>query len=321
MTGILRIWGNNYIKDGQLADYWRDAFKKFQPGITLEYHLPTGASAIPALACGVADLGMNNKATDRSVNLRAGLPPHPVTEIMAVTGAYDVYGWAPPFIFVVNKDNPLNQISVKQLDGVFGGARAGGYAGSVWHTEPPYSRGPEENIRTWGQLGLTGEWADKPIHVGGQTLKAGATTNFSDKVLYGSAQFVEGYHTFANYIMPDGKVNSWSLQARRAIAADPYALYYVSPASLGPEMKELAVQGLDGGPFVKRSLETVHDRTYPLCNEENFYFNRDPGQPVNPAILEFIHFILSKEGQDCVQREGRYLPLTAEMDSRANCAN
>jgi phosphate transport system substrate-binding protein len=316
LTGAVRIWGNNYIKDGYLAEYWREAFRRFQPGLALEYHLPTGAIAVSALACGVADLGMNNKAILTDLLIFEQVFHHPVSEVMAVTGSYDVYGWAPAFILVVNKDNPLNEISVKQLDGVFGGARSGGYAGSVWHTEYPYSRGPEENIRTWGQLGLTGEWANQTIHVGGQNLKAGATTNFSAKVLYGSDQFVEGYRTFTNYITPDGKVNSWSLQARRAIARDRYALYYVSPAAMGPEMKELAVQGYGGGPAVKRTLETVHDRTYPLCNEENFYYNRDPGQPLDPKISEFLHFVLSQEGQECVQREGRYLPLTPEVVQR-----
>jgi len=63
---------------------------------------------------------------------------------------------------------------------VFGGARLGGLRRSVWHTEYPYARGPEENIRTWGQLGLTGEWADKPIHTGGQTLRGNQTSQFSD---------------------------------------------------------------------------------------------------------------------------------------------
>ena len=316
VTGALRIWGNNYIKDGQLADYWQEGFKKFQPDITIEYHLPTAAIAVMALATGVADLGMNNKATLTDLLTFEQVFRHPISEVTASTGSYDVYGWTPPFIIVVNRDNPLTQISVKQLDGVFGGARAGGYAGSVWHTEYPYSRGPEENIRTWGQLGLTAEWADKPIHPGGQNIRAGASLNFSDKILKGSDQWVEGYRAFTNYITPDGKVNSWSLQARRAIAQDHYALYYVSPASMGPELKELAIQGNDGGPAVRRSLETVHDRTYPLTNEQHFYFNRNPGQPVDPKIDEFLHYILSQEGQDCVQREGRYLPLTATVVRR-----
>jgi len=238
---------------------------------------------------------------------------HPVTEINAVTGSYDVYGWSPAFIIVVHKDNPLTQISMKQLDGVFGGARLGGYVGSVWHTEYPYSRGVEENIRTWGQLGLTGEWADKPIHPGGQTLRGNQTSQFSDIILKGSDQFVEGYQAYANYITADGKINSWSVQAQHAIAADKYAMFYVSPLSLSPDMRELAIQSYDGGPYVKRSLETVHDRTYPLYGQYFFYLNRTPGQPVDPKVDEFLHFILSQEGQECVQREGRYIPLMSPV--------
>ncbi|MDB6127440.1 MAG: ABC-type nitrate/sulfonate/bicarbonate transport system, substrate-binding protein [Verrucomicrobia bacterium] len=309
LTGTLRVWGNNYIKDGYLAEYWEKEFKKFQPGITIDYHLPTTGAGIPALSCGVADVSMSRKATIMDLLTFEQVYHHGITEICAVTGSYDVYGWAPAFIIAVNRENPIDKISMKQLDGVFGGARNGGYVGSVWHSEYPYSRGPEENIRTWGQLGLTGEWADKPIHVGGQSMRGNSTTIFSDIVLRGSDQFVEGYQSYANYIMPDGKVNSWSLQARRAMAKDKYTLFYVSPASMGPELKELAVQPYDGGPYIQRTLETVHDRTYPIINQYYFYFNRVPGEPVDPKVDEFLHFILSQEGQDCVQREGRYIPL------------
>ena len=313
LTGTIRIWGSNYIRDGYLGGYWKEAFEKFQPDVKIEYNLPTTGIGIPSLSCGVSDLAMSRKAIIMDLLTFEQVYHHPVTEITAVTGSYDVYGWSPAFIIVVRKDNPLNQISLKQLDGVFGGERAGGYVGSVWHTEYPFSRGPEENIRTWGQLGLTGEWADKPIHTGGQTLRGNQTTQFSDIVLRGSDQFVEGYHAFANYITPEGKINSWSVQARHALEQDKYAMYYVSPLSMSPELKELAIQGEAGGPYVKRSLETVHDRTYPLYGQYFFYFNREPGKPVDPKADEWLHFILSQEGQACVQREGRYLPLTAGL--------
>jgi len=309
VTGTLRIWGNNYVKDGYLAEYWREEFKKFQPGITIEYHMPTATIAVPALATGAADLGLCYKARLTDLLVFEQVFHHPITEIKVFTGSYDVYGWQPATIIAVNKDNPIDKISMKQLDGVFGGARTGGYVGSVWHTEYPYSRGAEENIRTWGQLGLTGEWADKPIRIGGQNLTAGASYDFQRKVLRGSYQFAEGYNAVTNYITPEGKINSWSLQARRAIAKDRYAMYYVSPASLGPELKELAVQAYEGGPYVKRSLESIHDRTYPLYHESYFYLNREPGKPIDPKVEEFLRFILSQEGQDCIQREGRYLPL------------
>jgi phosphate transport system substrate-binding protein len=314
LTGNLRIWGNNYLKDGYLAKYWREAFHHFQPDVTIEYHLPTGAVAIPALACGVADLGMNNKATLTDLLTFEQVYHYPVTEVTAVTGSFDVYGWAPALIIAVNRANPLTRISMKQLDGVFGAARTGGYVGSVWHSEYPYSRGPEENIRTWGQLGLTGEWADRPIHIGGQNLRAGASFVFANYVTKGSGQFAEGYRSFTNYITPEGKINTWSSQAYRALAQDKYAMYYVSPLSLiGPKIKTLAIQGEAGGPYVARSLESVRERTYPMTMEENFYVNRAPGKPLDPKVREFLRFVLSQEGQDCVQREGRYLPLTAAM--------
>ncbi|MDB6115799.1 MAG: hypothetical protein JWQ83_1162 [Lacunisphaera sp.] len=313
LTGTIRIWGNNYLKDGDLGDYWVEAFKKFQPGLTLEFHLPTGTIAVSAVAAGIADLGMNYKATLSDRLIFEQVFHHPLTEITAVTGSFDVYGWGPAGIVVVNKDNPLTQISLKQLDGVFGTARNGGYVGSVWHTEYPYSRGPGENIRTWGQLGLTGEWANQPIHTGGQNLSAGATLQFSNEVLRGSLQFVEGFKTFTNYITPDGKINSWSLQVQREVKRDRYAIFLASPSTLSPDMKELALQGFEGGPYVPRTLETVRDNSYPLAHHAFFYLNREPGKPVDPKVDEFLHFVLSQEGQDCVQREGRYLPLTGEI--------
>ena len=313
LTGVIRIWGNNYLKDGPLGELWAEAFKKFQPGLTLEYHLPTGTIAVSAVAAGIADIGMNYKATLSDRLIFEQVFHHPLTEITAVTGSYDVYGWGPAGMVVVHKDNPLTQISVKQLDGVFGCARLGGYAGSVWHTEYPYSRPAEENIRTWDQLGLTDEWAGRPIHVGGQNLSAGAMLQFSNEVLMGSLQFADGYQAYTNYITPDGKINSWSLQVRRAVARDKYSIFYASPSTMSADMKELAIQARESGPFVPRTLETVRDNSYPLTHHAFFYINREPGQPVDPKVDEFLNFILSQEGQDCVQHEGRYLPLTGAI--------
>ena len=313
LTGTLRIWGNNYLDDGPLGQYWAEAFRKYQPGLKIEYHLPTGAIAVSALAAGVADLGMNAKATLVDRLTFEQVFHHPVTEITAVTGSYDVYGWAPAGIIVVNKANPLARISVKQIDGVFGSARKGGYVGAVWHTEYPYSRGPQDNIRTWGQLGLTGKWANEPIHVCGQNVLAGAMYQFSTDVLGGSLQYVDGYDAYTNYITTGGKVYSWSEQVRQVVERDPYAMCYASPITLSPGMRVLAVQARGGGPYVARTLETVRANTYPLVHHVYFYLNRDPGKPVDPRVAEFLHFVLSQEGQACVEREGRYLPLTGEL--------
>ena len=316
LSGTLRIWGLSYLKDGPLGKYWAEEFAKYQPGLKVVYHVPTGALGVPALATGVADIGVNYKATLTDRLDFEQVFHHPVTQVTVATGSFNVYGWGPAGIIAVNKDNPLTRISIRQLDGVFGTARNGGYEGAVWHSEYPYSRGAADNIRTWGQLGLKGKWTNAPIHVCGQNLLSGAMYQFSSDVLGGSMQFVGGYQAFTNYLTTGGKVYNWSIQVRQVLEHDPYAICYASPKTLSPDVRVLAVQPRAGGPYVPRTLSTVHDNTYPLTHHIYFFFNRDPGKPIDPKIAEFVRFVLSRQGQDCVQRDGRYLPMTAAMVRR-----
>lgn len=313
LSGTLRIWGSNYLQDGPLGGYWKDEFLKYHPDLTIEYNLPTSGIAIPALAAGVADVGVGRPATLMDYLTFQQVFRYSPTEFTVATGSYDVYGWSPAFIILVNEKNPLTKISMKQLDGVFGTARLGGYDGSVWRTDYPYRRGPEENIRTWGQLGLTGEWADKPIHPCGQSPRANIQVVFQNLVLRGSDQWVEGYRAFANYATPEKKIAPWSLQVMNEVRNDPQAICIGSPLTMGPGMRELAVQGFDGGPYVQRTLESVRDRSYPLINEIFFYVNKPPGKPMDPKVEEFVRFVLSQQGQAQVQREGRYLPLPGDV--------
>jgi len=313
ISGTLRIWGSNYLQDGSLGQYWAEEFAKYQPGIQIEYNLPTTAIAVPALAAKVADLGIGRPATLMDYLTFEQVFRYSPTEITAATGSYDVYGWSPAFIILVHKDNPLNQISMQQLDGVFGAARNGGYDGSIWRNDYPWKRGAEENIRTWGQLGLTGEWADKPVQPCGQSPRANIQVVFQNLVLRGSDQWVEGYRAYANYATPEGRIHPWSTQVRHELETNPLALCIGSPLTMGEDIKELAVQGVDGGEYVPRTLETVRDRSYPLINSIFFYFNQPPDAAADPKVEEFLRFVLSREGQEQVQREGRYLPLTGDV--------
>lgn len=313
LSGTLRIWGSNYLKDGPLGGYWEEEFRRFHPDVTIEYTLPTAGIAIPAMAAKVADLGVGRPATLMDMLTFEQVYRYSPTEIKAATGSYDVYGWSPAFIILVNENNPLTQISMDQLDGVFGSARLGGYDGSVWRTDEPYRRGAEKNIRTWGQLGLTGEWADKPIRACGQSPRANIQVVFQNLVLRGSDQWVDGYRAFANYATPEGTIATWSGQVQREVQENVDAICIASPLVMGPGMRELAVQGFDGGPHVPRTLESVRDRSYPLINEIFFYTNKPPGERIEPKAEEFLRFVLSREGQEQVQREGRYLPLTGDV--------
>jgi hypothetical protein len=137
------------------------------------------------IASGAVDIETGPRISDR---LRAASQYEQATgerlfEIDWATGSYDVPGWSPGFVIFVHKDNPIVHLSIDQLDGIFAGARTGGWKGTRW--DASVARGPEENLRTWGQLGLTGEWADKPIVIYGRPLKYNIQLGFERKVFDG----------------------------------------------------------------------------------------------------------------------------------------
>ncbi len=79
--------------------------------------------------------------------------------------------------------------------------------------------------------------------------------------------------------------------------------------NLTPQTKAIPISVKDGGPFLSLTLETAHDRTYPLVGDTYFYLNRKPGTQLDPKLREFLRYILSREGQETVARNGSYLPL------------
>ena len=181
VSGTLRLWGSNYIVNGFLGRYWESEFRKFQPQVKFEFHMKTTLAAVPSLVFGVADIGIGRKITFSELELFQRYFERDPLELDIATGSYDVPGWNPGYGVVVHHDNPLTRITLQQLDGIFGAERTGGWEGTSWR--PNRARGPEQNIRTWGQLGLKGEWADKPIHVYGLNLRYHQTTELSDILL------------------------------------------------------------------------------------------------------------------------------------------
>jgi len=148
-TGTLRLCGNNYIGDSPLGGWWKDAFEKYQPGITIEYNLQTAATAIPCVAFGLADIGITHEPSFYDYLSYQRLKGHAPTGITILTGSYDVVGWQNNMVIVVNKANPITRVSMTQLDRIFGAQRAGGWIRTTWH--PEFARGPEKNLRHWGQ--------------------------------------------------------------------------------------------------------------------------------------------------------------------------
>ncbi|MFI5357281.1 MAG: PstS family phosphate ABC transporter substrate-binding protein [Opitutales bacterium] len=313
LTGWIRIHGLNYIETGQLRKYWEAAFAKFQPGIKISWFLPTSAVGYSALYYHTADLllGAERGLSDSlAYEIIMGRKPF---AIQSHTGSFDLPGWANTPVIIVNHRNPLSRISLEELDRVFGAERNGGWVGTTWH--PEFMRGPEQNIRTWGQLGLTGEWADQPIHVYGFNLRYNTSESFSNRVLHGSDKWNEDLVATGNFAKSDGKRVVGGDFIARAVAEDPYAIAYTnySEEYKQPGDKVLDLAEHPGGPYVKLSIENSRNRTYPMVNTNSFFMNETPGTPMNPMVKEFLFFILSREGQAEVQRDGKHLPLTAEI--------
>ncbi|MDD3179161.1 MAG: substrate-binding domain-containing protein [Opitutaceae bacterium] len=311
LAGWIKIHGNNYINDGNLGEYWKQGFKKFQPGLHLSFFLPTSAATFSALYDNQADIGMGLGPKFYDLLAYERIMNYDPLAITVVTGSYDVSGWTNSFAVIVNAANPLTKITVDQLDGVFGAARDGGWAGTNWHTD--WARGPEKNIRTWGQLGLTGEWADKRITPYGFSLRYNTSDFFADKVLQGSDKWNEDLHAYANYVKPDGTRSIEADQINDSMVKDRYGIAYLLFRGDRPGTKRLAVAPRGTTNYVDHTLENVQNRTYPLFNEMFFYMNVRPGTPLDPKLKEFCRYVLSQEGQAEVQRDGKYLPLTAEV--------
>jgi len=311
VSGSIRMWGLNYLSDGLLAKYWEDGFRSYQPGVTFDLHLYTALTAFCGLNTGLADLAPSRKITFDDLEGFERMFNHDPLEITMVTGSYDVPGWANALGIFVNRRNPISRLTFRQLDGILGTERTGGYQGTTWH--PEIARGRDENIRTWGQLGLTGEWADKPINVYGLNLRYHQQIQIEERVFKGGDKWNEHLREYANYAKPDGTMALAAHELMQDLGDDPYGIAYSGMQNRSPQTKILALSERDGGPYVDLTIENVQNRTYPLLGEEYWYLNRKPGQPIDPKIGEFLRYTLSREGQAEVARDGKFLPLTAEV--------
>ena len=311
VSGVIRMTGSNYIADSHVGQYWVEAFKKFQPGVTFEFNLKTPSAAVYALFLNAGDVDPSRKMTfedllayERSMNA------DPV-EIEYATGSFDVPGWSPAFGIFVNKANPIAKLNMAQLEAIFGAERTGAWEGTSWH--PERARTAAQNIRTWGQLGLTGEWADKPIHVYGVNLRYHQAIRFEDQVMHGSAKWNPWLLEYANYGKPDGTLAIGASMMVEDLAKDPYGICYSEVNFTADGTKTVALAAGDTKDYVELTRENVRNRTYPLYDSVYLYANGSPEHPMDPKVKEFLRFVLSREGQTAIAKDGKYLPLTKEV--------
>ena len=304
VSGVIRSWGNPQMA-GTLKQ-WQEGFRRYQPGILFTENLKGSGMAIAALSEWTADIALMGRQIYTfeyyGIYRRSLMLP---VEIEVATGSVDVPAKSFAVAVFVHQDNPLKQLTMQQLDGIYGAQREGGWQGMKW--ERAVARGPEKNIRTWSQLGLTGEWADKPIHLYGPPgLYPGGCSFFQRKVLGGADTWAEGLMEYADrQAMLD------------ALGLDPYGIAYTGLCYQTPKTKVVALAETATGPFLTLNKANVASRAYPLSRPVYIYFAPDTpgGEPAapDPKVREFLRYILSRQGQQDVERAGDYLPLTAVM--------
>jgi len=316
VSGRIRQWGNNYLADSGLMAIWQAQFSRHHPEIEFEDHLYSSSVGFPGLVSGAADLApMGRQALWDELKgfERAASADMELVEIIIATGSFDVRGWSYALGAFVHEDNPLRQLTLDQLDGILGAERDGGWNGLTWDTS--VARGPERNIRTWGQLGLTGEWADQPINVYGYNMKYHFNDEIDKKVLRGSGKWNERMRAFSNMagLKEDGSLTPGGELIMNALGEDRYGIAYTGIPFITARTRALALSPGTGQPYVELTLDNVQNRSYPLLRDVYYYVRRERGNPIEPKLREFLRYILSREGQQALQEDGKYLPLTAQM--------
>ena len=310
--GILRVFGAGLHG---LVNQWETAYLKHNPDVKIADNPGGSDAAIGALQQGSAEIAVFGRELELNDYLgffeNKGYNP---TEITIASGTYDVPGASWGLLIFVNQANPLAQLTLQQLDGIFGSERTGGYEGFVW--KPENARSAKENIRTWGQLGLTGDWAGREIQTYGYA--AGGMAHFFElEVLHGSNKWNGNYRQYVENgtkILSAGHESAGVLAMLAELEKDPSGIAWAGmpqwkqvPQVQG--IKTIALAAEPGGPFVAPSKATFADRTYPLTRSVYICLDKEPGRPLSPKVKDFVKFVLGPEGQDIVRQQGVYFPL------------
>lgn len=256
---------------------WAETFRKFYPNIKIQVEGKGSSTAPPALIAGTSQFGPMSRpmrATEiDQFEAKYGYKP---TELKTSYDALAVY---------VHKDNPIEKLTLAQVEAIFSKSRRRGY---------------KQNVTTWGQLGLTGDWANRPISLYGRNSASGTYGFFKE-------------HALKNGDYKDTvKEQPGSASVVQGITEDRYGIGYSGIGYRTSGVKAVPLAETDKGPFSDGSYEDVQSGKYPLWRFLLTYVNKAPGRPMDPLTTEFVKLMYSREGQEAVVKDG-YMPLSAKQ--------
>jgi phosphate transport system substrate-binding protein len=277
VSGNLSSVGSDSMNN--LMTLWGETYSRFYPNVKLQVEGKGSSTAPPALIQGTAQLGPMSRPMKPSeideFEKKFGYKP---TEVRTAFDALAIY---------VHRDNPLQNITLAQADAIFSKTRKRGFA---------------RDVKTWGDLGLTGEWAARPISVYGRNSASGT------------------YGFFKEHVLKNGdykdtvKEQPGSASVVQGVTNDRYGVGYSGIGYRTSGVRVLPLAESEGGPYSEGSYQDVVDDKYPLSRFLYVYANKAPGKPLDPLVREFLKMVESREGQEVVVKDG-YLPLTPSITS------
>ena len=278
VAGALKSVGSDTMNN--LMMLWQEGFRRHYPNVLTQVEGKGSATAPPALRENVANFGpMSRPMKEAEIDdfkRRFGYEP---TALPVAVDMLAVY---------VHRDNPIASLSLRQLDAIYSKSRKAGSAADV---------------RTWGDLGLKGEWADKPISLYGRLPNSGTYGYFKEHVLLGG--------DFKDSV----KEQPGSSTVVDGVASERYALGYSGFGYRRNEVRAVPLTTDEAPEPVPAEALFAYSGEYPLARDLLVYINHRPGGRLDSLRREFIRYIYSREGQRSVIEDG-YLPVTPYMAAK-----
>ncbi len=274
VSGSIKSVGSDTLNN--LMTLWAEGFKNVYPNVTVEIEGKGSSTAPPALIGGTATFGpmsrdMKQKEIDE-FEAKYGYKPTALPTSIDMLAVY------------VNKDNPLKGLTLAQVDAIFSKSRKLGHA---------------EDITSWGQLGLAGEFKNLPISLYGRNAASGTYGYFKEHAL-GKGDYKDS-----------AKEQPGSSAVVQGVAADKGGIGYSGIGYKTADVLALPLAGADG-KMISATPENAYTGEYPLSRYLYVYVNAKPGEPLDPLRREFIRYVFSRQGQMDVVKDG-YFPVTADI--------
>jgi phosphate transport system substrate-binding protein len=275
VSGNISSIGSDTLNN--LMTLWAETFNKFYPSAKIQIEGKGSSTAPPALIAGTAQLGpMSRPMKGTEIDQFEKKYGYKPTSIRTSVDALAVF---------VNKDNPIKCMTIAQVDAVFSKSRR---------------HGGKEDVTTWGQLGLTGDWAAKPISLYGRNSASGTYGFFKE-------------HTLKNGDYKDSvKEQPGSASVVQGVTVDRFAMGYSGIGYTTAGVRAVPLAEKEGGKCYEADPDNAYSGAYPMARFLYVYVNRAPGKPVDPLTREFVKLVLSKDGQEGVIKDG-YFPIPASI--------